>query len=100
MAELVDAPPPRSRKTRYPYDAWFLGRWVKLTRGEDFSKDPQTVSNCIASYAARHEIVAKVEVRRDNELPGQPWRFIYVWGDPSLDIDCGLPADVRLLLKS
>lgn len=81
MAHLVDAPPPRSRKTRYPYDDWFVGGWMMLTRGEDFTNDPRSVGNSILTYARRNGIFAKVELRRDKSIDGQPVRFLYVLGD-------------------
>lgn len=81
MAELVSAPPPKTRKRKYPYEEWFVGGWMKLTLGEDFTITPISMQNTILSFARRNGIHAQVEIRRDMTLPGKPERFVYVLAD-------------------
>ncbi|MGH2958762.1 MAG: hypothetical protein ACRDKE_04110 [Solirubrobacterales bacterium] len=82
MAELVTAPPPKPRKRKYPYEAWFVGGWVKLTHGVDFEIEPASMSNTILSFARRNEIRAQIEVHREPRFPGNPEMYVYLRADP------------------
>lgn len=82
MAELVTAPPPRTRKRKYPYEAWFVGGWVKLTKGVDFDTAAGSMSNTILSFAHRNGINAQVQVHREPRLPNHPEMYVYVNADP------------------
>ncbi|MBJ7353770.1 MAG: hypothetical protein JHC98_03010 [Thermoleophilaceae bacterium] len=82
MAELVSAPPPKTRKRKYPYEAWFVGGWVKLTQGVDFDIEAASMSNNILSFARRNGLEASVQVHREPRLPGNPQAYVYVCGDP------------------
>lgn len=81
MAELVDAPPPKTRKRKYPYEAWFIGGWVKLTRGVDFEIDAASMSNTILSFARRNGISAHVQIHREARMVGSPQMYLYVLAD-------------------
>lgn len=95
MARIVDAPPPRSRITEYPYLEWTCGEWMELRFGEDFYKDAHTVANAYNAYSRRQGFAGKAIARRDDHTPGRPFHLLYVWGDRERAASDGLPELVK-----
>ncbi|MGB1583903.1 MAG: hypothetical protein ACPHCI_08975 [Solirubrobacterales bacterium] len=96
--EFVDDFEPNERRTRYKYNEWFCGRIVRLTQGSDFEKSPTIAVNSILNYAKRHDIAAVAIPERDRSIPGEPHRFVRVWGDASRSWADGPTDDIREML--
>lgn len=97
--EFVDDFEPNGRRTSYKYQEWFCGRIVRLTQGTDFEKSPPIAVNSILNYAKRHDIAAVAVPERDRSIPGDPHRFVRVWGDHSRTWDEGPTDDIREKLE-
>lgn len=60
MATMI---PKLTPARRYPWEKWANGRTWRLTKGDDFHGDPETLRSTIYTYARRHGLTATVAVK-------------------------------------
>lgn len=100
MATVIEEFTPRQRKTKYNYLEWLDGRIQRLEAGVDFhSITARSFANSLESWTKRQDIACVVRPVRDARAPGQPERWVEVWGDPSRSRADGPPAEIIAKLR-
>ncbi len=100
MPTIIEEFTPRPRKTKYNYFEWLDGRMQRLETGVDFyGITARSLANSIESWTKRQDIACVVRPVRDTRAPGQPERWVEVWGDPERSRAEGPPAEIAAKLR-